>query len=210
MKKLFHIGVTLFSAVIAVSFLLLAGPKMLALQTGPKPLSPDQNFADAAGTYISYEAAYPVAFWEEEYYSGDPDRVKTSGYVIYDVARDAFVCITIPEQDDRDFDHLLHAMVLAADMRADRDMSPIPVDGSLNPASQEQADRALEALEESKVLEQYIDFKDSESYMKSYFADDEYGKVLGSMCEKLLGGERPSEWYVIEQGNISNMSTGEI
>ncbi len=210
MKKLFHIGVTLFSAVIAVSFLLLAGPKMLALQTGPKPLSPDQNFADAAGTYISYEAAYPVASWEEEYYSGDPDRVKTSGYLIYDVARDAFVCITIPEQDDRDFDNLLHAMVLAADMRADRDMSPIPVDGSLNPASQEQADRALEALEESKVLEQYIDFKDSESYMKSYFADDEYGKVLGSMCEKLLGGERPSEWYVIEQGNISNMSTGEI
>ena len=82
MKRLFHLGVTLFSAVIAVSFLLLAGPKMLALQTGSKPLKPDQNFADAAGTYISYEAAYPVAFWEEEYYSGDPDRVKTSGYEI--------------------------------------------------------------------------------------------------------------------------------
>lgn len=66
MKKLFHIAVTLCSTVIAVFFLLYAGPQLMTMQTGPEPLKPEQSFADAAGTYISYEAAYPVAFWAEE------------------------------------------------------------------------------------------------------------------------------------------------
>ncbi len=210
MKKLFHIAVTLCSAVIAVFFLLYAGPQLMTMQTGPEPLKPEQSFADAAGTYISYEAAYPVAFWAEEYYSGDPDRIKTSGYVIYDVDRDAFVCILIPKEKDQDFDRLLRGMALAAEMRADRDMSPILVNGSLTLASQEQAGNVMDALEESKILEQYIEFMDSDTYMKSYFGEDEYGKVLRNMCQKLLDGEHQSEWYVLEQGNIGSLGTGEI
>ncbi|MDE5696396.1 MAG: hypothetical protein K2I96_03125 [Lachnospiraceae bacterium] len=210
MKKMIHIGITLCSAAIAVVFWLLAGSQFTKMQSDPEPLKPEVNLADAAGTYLSYEAAYPFASWVEEYYSGDPDRVRTTGYVIYDVSRDAFICTIIPEEKDPGFSSLLRGMELSADMRADRDMSPITVAGSLERATPEQAERAMKALEESKVLEQYIDFTDSDAYRKVYFEDDEYGRTLAGICRKLLDGNSQTEWYVLKQGSINNMGTGEI
>lgn len=210
MKKLLHIGITLGAAVIAVVLFLLAGSPFMKMQAGPEALKPEEHFADAKGAYITYEAAYPVAAWVEEYYSEDEDRVLTNGYVIYDADRREFVCVLIPERSDQNFDGLLRGMELSAQIRAGKDMTPITVIGSLELASQEQADHVQKVLEESKIIEQYIDFQDSEGYRKAYFEEDEYGRVLAGMCEDFLDGQRQSEWYILEQGSINNLRTGDI
>ena len=212
MKKMLHIGITLGAAVVAVVLWLLAGSPFIKMQTGPEALNPEVNFADAKGAYISYEAAYPVASWVEEYYSGDEDRVLTKGYVIYDADREEFVCVLIPnpERSDKDFDGRLRGMELSAQIRAGKDMTPITVMGSLELASQEQADQVQKVLEESNIVKQFLDFQDSESSMESYFEGDEYGQVLENMCSNILNGKRQSEWYILEQGSINHLRTGDI
>lgn len=210
MNKLLHIVITLGAAVIAVVLWLLAGTPFMKMQAGPEVLKPEEHFGDAKGAYISYEAAYPVASWVEEYYSGDEDRVSTNGYVVYDADREAFVCVLVPERSDLEFDSLLRGMELAAEIRANKDMTPITVIGSLELASQERADQAQKILEESKIIEQYSDFQDSDAYMKAYFENDEYGRVLANMCEDVLNGQRQSEWYILEQGSIHNLRMGDI
>lgn len=210
MKKLVHIGIILCSAAIAVFFWLMAGSNFTKMQTDLEPLGSDESFADAEGQYISYEAAYPVASWVEEYYSGDPDRALYTGYVIYDVSRDTFLCIIIPEDKDPGFESLFWNMRHDAEVRAGEDMSPIAVNGSLERATPEQARQAENALGESRILEQYTSFMGDESYMKAYFGNDEYGKTLGSMCQKLLDGKSQTEWFVLKQGSINNMGTGQI
>lgn len=210
MKKLLNMGIVLCSAAVAIIFCLLAGPQFIKLLAGPQTLQPEENFADAVGKYVTYEAAYPVASWTEEYYSGDSDRVRTTGYVIYDVDRDTFFCTVVPDENDNGFSQLLRGMTLAAEIRAGRDMSPIAVSGSFEPAGPEQTSRAIAALEESTIVKQYNDFLDSDAYMNAYFEGDEYGSVLAGICAELLEGRRQTEWYLLEQGSIQNRARNEI
>ena len=107
MKKLLDIVVTLCALAAGIVLLVLCGGPFLKLQTGARALGASDTLAEAEGEYVTYEAAYPVASCEAEYYSGDPDRVKKMGYVVYDEARQAFVYIVIDEQDDARLSNLL-------------------------------------------------------------------------------------------------------
>ena len=206
MKKMVHIVIMLCSAAIAVIFGVFSVLHFSKMQTNPEPLKSDVNYADAEGTYISFEASYPIASWVDEYYSGDPDRVRSTGYVIYDVIHDTFVCTIVLDEKDPGFGSLMRGMQLPATTRAGRDMMPITINGFLERATPEQAELAEKALDENDVLKMYIDFMDSDGYMKSYFEDDEYGITLGSMCQKLLDGNKQTQWYVIKQ-EMDNLST---
>lgn len=194
---------------IAAVMWMQAGPQFLKLRGGAAPLGPEDDLGSAQGEYISLDVAYPVASYVEEYYSGDPDRVKEYGYVVYDEERQAFFCIVEAEQSDGDYASLLYNLGLAADLRATKDMTPAPVEGSLEPMEQADIDKAVAALQESEILEMYMDFQDSEGYYDAYFGD-EYGKVMADMCQRLLRGMEQPEWYCVVSGSINGVETPHI
>lgn len=208
MKKMVQIVIMICSAAIAVLFGVFSVNQYTKTQAVPEQLKPEANYADAEGAYISFEASYPIASWVEEYYSGDPDRVRSTGYVIYDEIHDTFVCTVVPEEKDPGFGSLMRGMQLPAQTRANRDMLPITINGTLERAASEQAEQATKALEENDVLKMYIDFMDSDAYMKQYFEDDTYGKTLKDMCQKLLDGNKQNQWYIIRQENNNLGSFG--
>lgn len=186
-----------------------AGPQFLKLRGGATPLGPEDDLSKAQGEYISCDVAYPVASYVAEYYSGDPDRVKDYGYVVYDAERHAFFCIVEGEQSDGDYASLLYNLELAAELRATKDMDPAPVEGSLEPMEQADIDKAIEALQESEILNMYIDYQDSKGYYDAYFGD-EYGKVMADMCQRLSRGMEQSEWYCIVSGSINGVEIPHI
>lgn len=206
MKKLISIVITLCSATIAVIYGIFSVLQFSQMHTEPESLRPETSYTDAEETYISFEALYPVASWVEESYSGDPDRVRSTGYVIYDADHDSFICTIVLEEEDPGFGSLLRSTQLPAETRAGKDMSPITINGFLQRATSKQSECAAQALKESDVLKLYTDFTDSDEYRKAYFEDDVYGKTLGSMCQKLLDGYQQTDWYVVKQES-HNLST---
>lgn len=194
---------------IAAVMWMQAGPQFLKLRGGAAPLGPGDDLGGAQGEYISLDVAYPVASYAAEYYSGDPDRVKQYGYVVYDVDRQAFFCIVEDEQSDGDYASLLYNLELAAELRAAKDMTPAQVQGTLEPMEQADIDRAVTALQESQILDMYVNYQDSEGYYEAYFGD-EYGKVMADMCQRLTRGMEQPEWYCIVSGSINGMETPHI
>lgn len=209
MKKTWNIVIMLCTLAAAVFFWLGAGSRFLEMQSGAAELGPEETFGDAAGRYISYEAAYPIASCPEEYYSGDPDRVSSRGYLVYDEERETFVYIIVSEEDKRGLDRLMRGLEVVAEMRADRDMEPALITGTLEPMDQSAVDRALTALEESEVINLFADFQGEEAYQDAYFGD-EYGQVTAKVSQAVLDGWRPADWYCIEYGVIDGVASSDI
>lgn len=210
MKKLLDVAITLVLLAAGVFLLLSGGPRFLKLISGAKPLAAGESFAQAEGKYVSYEAAYPVASYEEEYYSGDVTRVKTMGYVVYDESRRAFLYVTVPEHKDSDFSSLLWNLKLGTEMRNGRDMSPASAAGTIQPADSEMLYRIREALEKSEVVGLYADYlEDAETYGEFYFGDS-YGKVLLEMGDVLFNQSSPAEYYYLNSGSVDGMTVFEV
>lgn len=205
MKKVRNIITIVCTLAVAVFMWMQAGAPFLKLLGGPTPLGPEDDLAQVEGEYISCEVAYPVATYVEEYYSGDPDRVKDYGYVVYDAERQAFFCIVEDEQKDGDYASLKYNLELAAELRATKDMTPAPIWGSVETMDQAAIDEAIEALEECDIVTMYRDYRDE----KTYFGD-EYGEVMADMCQQVLQGIGQTEWYYIESAKVNGIETGYI
>lgn len=208
MKKALDIVVTLCALGAAVWLGLMTGPQFLKLQGGAKDLG-SQRFSEAQGLYVSYEAAYPVASQVEEYYSGDPDRVRQSGYVVYDDTRHEFIYVVVSDRDDGDFGSIMRNLNSVTEMRESRDMGPIPVKGTLKALDASDAQRVARALEESEIVDLYGSFEGQEEYFDTYYGD-EYGKVMRRMCQELAENGVQADWYVLENKKIDGMELYEI
>lgn len=209
MKKVISI-LTPLCALAAVAVLWLqVGGQFGKLQSGPVPLEEGTGFAEVQGQYISYQAAYPVGSYVEEYYSGDPDRVRRTGFVVYDEARQAFLYVIVPEQYDGRIGNLLWNLQLAVEIREGKDMKPYEVTGSLEPMDEALIEHALTALDESEIIGLYKDLEGDEVYMEAYFSDS-YGETIAAMCDALGQGWNQADWYMIEDGSIGGMALSEI
>ena len=209
MKRLLTIVVMLCTAACAVGFWMVGGSQFLQLQAGPESLGIQETIEQAEGKYLSYEAAYPVASYVEEYYSGDPDRVRRTGYVVYDNVRKAFVYVVVSERNDGRLENLLWNLKLAVELRAGKDMSPYMADGTLKKMDSDAAAHAAAALEESEIIEFYRSTEGQAAYRESYFGD-EYGQVIADLCDGLEENPSPADWYCIEDGVVDGLEKGDI
>lgn len=209
MKKVLNIVTMLCALGAAAALWVQAGSQFMKLTAGAVPLGPEEAFGQAQGQYISYEVAYPVASCAEEYYSGDPDRVRTYGYVVYDDQRQMFLYVVVPEQKKGDYRYLMENLELVAELRTEKDMEPIPTEGSLEPMDQAAIDNAVRALEDSGIVELYRDIRGDEAYFEAYYGDT-YGEVMAAMCQALSQGMAQTEWYRLERGSINGLATADI
>lgn len=208
MKKVRNIVTMVCALAAAAALWMLAGPQFLKFRGGAVPLGPEDDPVQAQGEYVSHEVAYPVASYVAEYYSGDPDRAKDYGYVVYDADRKNFFCIRESDQRDGNYASLLYNLELMAELRATKDMTPAVVEGSLELMDQAGIERALAALEESEIVSRYYELRGDESYYESYadtYYGDEYGKVLEEMGQVLYDGAAQAEWYCIESGSVNGL-----
>lgn len=213
MKKVRSIITMVCALAAAAALWMQAGPQFMKLQAGAVPLGPEDDPAQAQGEYISREVAYPVAVYVDEYYSGDPDRVKDYGYVVYDAERKSFFCLTESDQSDGDYASLLYNLGLMAELRTAKDMTPTVVEGSLELMDQAAIDQALAALEESEVVSLYRDLCSDDAYYESYsdtYFGDEHGEVMEEMCRSLERGSAQAQWYCIDSGSINGLAISDI
>lgn len=215
MKKVVEIIVTLCALAAGVGFLLFGAPSFVKSMQGAKPLEAGQTFAGAEGKYIAYEAAYPIASYVAEYYSGDENRAKKIAYIVYDVEQEAFLTVTVPAENKGALNGLMGNLELRAKLRAEKNMEPVPVDGTLKRIGAEARREALFWLSDSKILELYdryggIDGKKNRSDYEEHFGDcDEYGRVLEDLCVALEDGKE-MEWYSIEDGSVNGFTRGQL
>ncbi len=200
MKKLVEILITLCTLAAGIYFLVNAGPPFLKILGGARPLGPGEDFSQAEGEYISYEVAYPVASRVAEVYSGDQDRARTLGFVVYDEERQAFIYVIVSEQNKGGFENLMWKLQLAAEMRESRDMMPIPVAGTLEPMEKTSVEQIFKALEDSKVMELYSSY--GQGVSGDIYFGDAYGQVMAQMGEALEQGWKQTDWYYIEDGSV--------
>ncbi|MCM1190334.1 MAG: hypothetical protein NC541_13690 [bacterium] len=213
MKKAVNLVITFCTLVLGVFLLLTGGAQFLKMNGGAKTLEDGESFSQAQGKYIAYDAAYPIASYGEEYYSGDPDRVRTMGYVVYDEKRQEFLYAVVPEQSDGDFSSLLWNLHLIAEMRAGREMTPAHIEGTLEEADEEMMNRILAALQGSDVVEIYEEYSDygegSADFYDTYYGD-KYGEVLVEMGETLTESWPLTSCYYIESGSVDGMAKSHI
>ena len=209
MKRLLNIVITLCLLASAIGFWMVAGDSFRKLQAGPEALGEGESFEPAAGKYISYEAAYPVASHVEEYYSGDPERVRTTGYVVYDEERQAFLYIIVSDREDARLDNLMWNLHLATEMRAEKDMTPYTAQGTLELMDGEMQERVFSALEESEVIGLYRDIQGDEVYRETY-CGDAYGQVMEEMCGVLERSPRQADWYYMKVGTVNGLEMADI
>lgn len=188
MKKVMDILATVFMLVAAVGFFLLGGGNFLQMMAGAEPLGDGVSFAEAEGKYITYEATYPVGSYEEEYYSGDPDRVSKLGYVLYDEGRQAFLYVTVAQQDSGGLQRLLINRGHSSESwsKYNLNMDPVTVEGS------------LVRMDASMV-------KHAESALKDRKTDD---KALAAVWDTIAATQR--DWYMIEYGAVGGLETMDI
>lgn len=208
MKKILDIVAALCALGAAVLFAVMAGPQFLKLQGGAEELG-QRGFGEAEGKYVSYQAAYPVASQVEEYYSGDPDRARESGYVIYDDVRREFLYVVISKNDDRDLDSLMGKLDAVSEMREGRDMSPVSVKGTLSAVDEADAKQIARLLEESGIVDRYGGIEGQEEYFEKYYGD-EYGKIMTRMSQELAQNGGQADWYVLENKKIDGLPIYEI
>lgn len=212
MKKFVDIAVTVCLLGIAVFFWMAAGFRFVQVMGGAKPLAAGESYAQAEGKYITYDALYPIASYEEAYYSGDADRIRQMGYVVYDAEREAFLYIVVDEQNARGLRALLWNLHLPAELRAAKDMSPVRVKGTLERMEDEAIRHAAAALEESEVLALLKDYgrgTEGEAYHEYYFGDS-CGNTLSVMGDKLARGREQTEWYRITDGSVGGLPLGSV
>lgn len=208
MRKVLDIVVTLCALAAGIGLLVVCGGPFLKLQSGARALGDSDALAEAEGEYVTYEAAYPVASCEAEYYSGDPDRVKKMGYVVYDEARQTFVYIVINESDDARLSNLMYYLGQNVEQRDGEDMTPFLTDGTLELMDSDSVRQVRKALDNGKVANLYLSYSNDGDF-SSYYFGDQYGEVMKGMCALLNEGQQ-SKWYYIEEGSIDGMSKGQI
>lgn len=106
MKKGYYVGLMALSLAAVVFFLVLAGGPFIQMQSGPVPMT--GSFGEYEGKYGAYEAAWPVASYGAEYYSGDQDRISRWGYIIYDEERQEFLNVITSDSDHSRIGNLLY------------------------------------------------------------------------------------------------------
>lgn len=208
MKKVLDIAAMLCALAAGIGLLVLCGRPFLKMQAGARVLGTSDTLAEAEGEFVTYEAAYPVASCEAEYYSGDPDRVEKMGYVVYDEARQTFVYIVINERDDGRLVNLMRYLEMNVEQRADKDMTPFVAEGSLQLMDSDSVRQVRKALDNGKVANLYLSYANDGDFT-SYYFDDAYGEAMKGMCALLNEGQQ-SEWYYIEEGSIDGMTRGQI
>ncbi len=186
MRKVVDLLVTLCMLAAAVVFLMLGGRNALTVMSGAKPLEEGTSFKEAEGKYITYEAAYPVGSYEEEFYSGDPDRVKNMGYVLYDEARQAFLYVVTPKGYSYGFDRLLRNRKMPEQSWGQLDLTPVSVDGSLTPMDDSMISHAKKALRDRRT-------------------DNE---ALEAVWDSLA--ETQKDWYMLEYATMGGMEMMDI
>lgn len=188
MKKVLDILATVCMLAAAVVFLVLGGGNFLKLMSGAEPLEDGVSFAEAEGKYIIYEAAYPVGSYEEEYYSGDPDRVSKLGYVLYDEARQAFLYVVVAQQDSGSLQNLLTNRKYSLESLAKYNIKiePVTVEGSLVRMDASMIEHAKKALKDRRT-------------------EDE---ALAAVWDTIAATQK--DWYMIEYGAVGGMEAMDI
>lgn len=188
MKKVMDILATVFMLVAAVGFFLLGGGNFLKMMSGAEPLKTGESFAEAEGKYITYEAAYPVGSYEEEYYAGDPDRVSKLGFVLYDETRQTFLYMTIAQQDSGRLTTLMRDRRRSAETLAKYNVKiePVTVEGS------------LVRMDASMI-------KHAQTALKDRHTEDE---SLEAIWDTLAATQK--DWYMIEYGAVGGLETMDI
>ncbi len=186
MNKIVELAVTFCMLAAAVGFLLLGGKNALTIMSGAEPLAEETSFAEAEGKYIIYDAAYPVASYEEEFYSGDPDRVSKMGYVLYDETRQTFLYVVTPKDYSYGFDRLLRNRKMPEQSWAQLDLSPISVDGSLTRMDETTVSHARKALRDRRTE----------------------NEALAAVWDTLA--ETQTDWYMLEYATMGGMEIIDI
>lgn len=209
MKKLLNILITLCLIASAVGCWMIAGDSFRKVLDGSEVLAEGESFAQAEGKYISYEAAYPVGSYIEEYYSGDPDRVRTIGYAVYDEDRQAFLYIVVSDRENAGLKDLMWNLHLAVELRAGKDMAPFTAQGTVEPMGEEMLEHVFSALGESEVIGLYRDFQEDAVYREAYFGD-EHGQVMEEMCRALDQNALQEDWYYLKTGVVNGLEMADI
>lgn len=188
MKKIMDILATVFMLAAAVGFFLLGGRNFLKMTSGAEPLKDEVSFAEAEGKYITYEATYPVGSYDEEYYAGDPNRVSKLGFLLYDEARQAFLYVTVPQQDSGSLKTLMinRRHTLESLAKYNVKLEPVTVEGSLVRMDASMVKHAQSALKDSRP-------------------EDE---TLKAVWDTLAATQK--DWYMIEYGAVGGLETMDI
>ena len=185
MKKKSQLSVVVLTLAVILFLGIVAGGRIKNLLAKAVPLADDTTFEQAKGTYITYDVTHPVVSYPEEYYSGDPDRIRRMAYIIYDEGRQAFLKIVVSEQNTGSFDRLLRAANMSDDVKEswgeqlDSQLGPATVTGSITPVG-DGMDTLFDAL-------MGPDFQGTE--------------------ELRMAAAAQSVWYVLEDGYIQSLPT---
>lgn len=183
MKKKSQLSVVVLTLAVILFLGIAAGGRIKNLLAKAVPLADDMTFEQAKGTYITYDVTHPVVSYPEEYYSGDPDRIRRMAYIIYDEGRQAFLKIVVSEQNTGSFDRLLRAANMSDEVKEswgeqlDSQLKPVSVTGSITPVG-DGMDTLFDAL-------MGPDFQGTE--------------------ELRMAAAAQSVWYVLEDGYIQSL-----
>lgn len=188
MKKKSQLSVVILTLAVILFLGIAAGGRIKDLLAGAVPLADDMTFEQARDTYITYDVTHPVVSYPEEYYSGDPGRIRRMAYIIYDEGRQAFLKIVVSEQNTGSFDRLLRAANMSDEVKEswgeqlDSQLKPVSITGSI--ISIEDAD-AMDAVLDALMSP---DFQGTEALRTAALAQSVW-------------------WYVLEDGYIQSLPT---
>lgn len=182
MKKWVSILVTVCAAMVSVFFFVLAGGNFLQMFSGPMPLMDGTDFAEVEGKYISYGAVHPVASYNEEYYSGDQNRVSKYGFVLYDRELKVFLYVVVPDQNSYDFKRVMRELRTSDVSEA----TPITVKGTLTRMNMGTVEHALKALADRRTP----------------------NEELAAVWDELVQTQK--DWYMIEHGVVSGIAEMDV
>lgn len=187
MKRKSQISVVILTLAVILFFGIIAGGRMMCLIAGASEITGDTSLKQAENTYISYPVTHPVASYPEEYYSGDPDRVRRMAYLIYDEERQTFLKIVVSEQNTGDFDRLLRSANMSEEVKESWDDQ---LDSQLTPAT---ITGSLSQIEDADAMNTLFD-----TVMGADFQGTE---------EIRMAAVAQSSWYVLEDGYIQGLPT---
>lgn len=185
MKRKAQISVIILTLAVILFFGIIAGGRMMCLISGASELTDDMSMEQAKGNYISYQVTHPVISYPEEYYSGDPDRIRRMAYLIYDEERQTCLKIVVSEQNTNDFDQLLRAANMSDEVKEawgdqlDSQLTPATVTGSLS------------HIEDADSMNMLFD-----ALMSSDFQGTE---------DLRMAALAQSSWYILEDGYIQGI-----
>lgn len=183
MNRTPKISVVVIALAVLVFLGVLTGRPMLDLISGSTELTTDMTLEQAENTYVSYDVTHPVTTYVEEYFSGDPDRVNLTAYVVYDEERQTFVKVVVSSRDNSRMSSLLQKAGMSPSENASS-VKPVTVKGTLTPLTDPAAiDTLLESMYNS-------DSKSTEEMDASAAAQ--------------------SGWYELRNGYVDGIPTWEI